>query len=99
MDIRIDVCMDSFAQFVAVCRTSKMVATVTRRPRRGSGSVTKRWLSQATTLHAYSGPRLAVPLAMTTHNPQCHRSSLHVLHAEGCWDRNVPQPFCDAPSS
>src|SRR5262249_39581176 len=36
---------------------------------------------------------------MTTHNPQCHRSSLHVLHAEGCWDRHVPQPFCDAPSS
>src|SRR5215831_20523727 len=45
MGMRIDVCMDSFAQFVAVCRTSKMVATVTRRPRRGSGSVTKRWLS------------------------------------------------------
>src|SRR6266853_4204682 len=45
MDIRIYGYMDSFAQFVAVCRTSKMVATVTRRPRRGSGSVTKRLLS------------------------------------------------------
>ena len=35
MGIHMDVCMDSFAHFVAVCRTSQMVAMGTRRPRRG----------------------------------------------------------------
>src|SRR5262249_38232746 len=36
---------------------------------------------------------------MTTHDSRCHLSSVHVLHAEGCWDRNVQQPFCYASIS
>src|SRR5215475_14326170 len=37
--------------------------------------------SQATAPHTYSGPRVAMPLAMPTPDLRCHLSSVHLLHS------------------